>query len=156
MRFSKLIYFSLILPLSLTLGGGCEKTYDDVIPTVTVDFTINIDTDPDYISLQAVASSLLITQHPQGESSIGYDDNGVIVYHSEYRSVFYAFDATCPNCMPSSVALEVDGSVAVCPVCESKFMLPGEGVPTTGSESKYSLKEYNSRFYSDGTLYVYN
>ena len=108
---------------------------------------MNIQTDPEFMLLLQPATSMEITTHPNGDATIGYDNNGIIVYNTgDYREPFYAFDRTCPNELPESVAIELDGNMAVCPVCNSVYMLPSEGIPAIGSASKYYLKKYHTSY----------
>lgn len=156
MQKPKLIYFSIFFLLSIFFCLGCEDIETDVVPYVYTDVSINIDTDAEFFSLQTTSNSLKLETHPEGKSSIGYDDNGIIIYHMNYRTLFYAFDATCPNDLPESVSLVVEGSMATCPVCESVYILPSEGIPADGSVSRYYLKSYRTAFYSSGDLKIYN
>ncbi len=156
MNHSKLIYFSVILLLTSIFSVECENPDHVAIPYVYMDLTINIDRDPEFIKLQAASNSVKIEVHPEGRASVGYDNNGIIIYHQEYRKVFYAFDATCPHDLPKSVSLNVDGSKAVCPECGSVYILPSEGIPAEGSPSKHFLKKYHTAFYASGDIHVYN
>lgn len=155
-RHSKLIHFSLTLILSVLFSVGCEESNIMPVPYVPMDLRINIDRDAEFIDLQTPSISMKLTRHPEGRSTIGYDNNGLIIYHYEFRKTFYAFDATCPHDLPESVSLVLDGSSAICPKCESVFVLASEGQPAAGSVSRYFLKKYRSTFYSSGVLHVYN
>ncbi len=127
------------------------------IPYVPMDLTINLNVDPEFNDLRVPAASMKLTKHPEGRTTIGYDNNGLILYHYEYWKTFYAFDATCPHDLPESVSLEVDGSSAVCPKCHSVYVLTSEGQPAVGSVSKFFLKKYRTAFnVNSGDLRVYN
>jgi hypothetical protein len=96
-----------------------------------------------------------ITNHPNGDATIGYDNNGIIIYNN--GDMFYAFDRTCPNDLPSSVPISCDGSLATCPVCKSVYVLPSEGLPSTGSLAKYYLKSYYTSYNKNtGVLHISN
>jgi hypothetical protein len=99
--------------------------------------------------LSQIGNSMEITNHPNGNPTIGYDNNGIIVYNNgdEYET-YYAFDRTCPNDLPESVAVSLDDSkaTATCPKCGSVFVLPSEGLPSSGSVSKHALKKYRTYF----------
>ncbi len=116
--------------------------------------TISVDTDPEFIDIRLPSGAVEIVTHPNGGSNLGYDNNGLIIFHGV--SKFYAFDRTCPNCLPESIAVELeDNSTAVCPLCESVYVLPSEGQPAYGSVSRYFLHQYNA-YYSSGVLQIYN
>lgn len=145
--------------MSAIFSVQCENPDTMPVPFVPMDMRLNIDTDPEFIALQTPGISMKITQHPEGRSTIGYDDNGLIIYHYQFRKLFYAFDATCPHDLPVSVSVEVinNGSSAMCPKCESVFVLASEGQPATGSVSRYYLKKYRTTFNpNSGDLQVYN
>lgn len=135
----------------------CENPDVMPIPYVPMDLTININTDPEFHDLRVPSASMKLTIHPEGKTTIGFDNNGLIIYHFEYMKTFYAFDATCPHDLPESVSLEVSGSTATCPKCNSVYVLASEGQPAVGSVSKFYLKKYRSTFYvNSGDLWVYN
>ncbi len=154
MNKSKLRLFWLILILGW--GVSCEKGDNFQLPGVNIDFTLSIYGDVEFYSLQVAGNSMVITADMLGLTSLGYDNNGIIVYNS--GSGFFAFDRTCPNCYPSSYAIESDGgSYGECPNCGSGFLYTTGGTPTTGSESKYALQDYYAVYYSNsGTVRVYN
>ena len=150
----KIIQFSLIFSILFLLTVNCNDPNRFVFPYVYMDASINIDTDPEFASLRIESNAMQVLNHPNGGTSLGYDNNGIIIFHGVDR--FYAFDRTCPNDLPQSVAVELkDNSTAVCPVCKSVFVLPSEGQPAIGSVSKYFLHQY-STYYSGGVLQIYN
>ena len=118
---------------------------------------INVQTDAEFMRLLTPSSSMIITKHPNGEVSLGYDNNGIIIFNTGLSDEpFYAFDRTCPHDIATGVALDLDGSVARCPVCKSEFLLPSEGLPAKGSVSKYYMKKYRATYYGNGDLHIYN
>ena len=157
MLISKLIHFSLIPIVVICLSSACDRPDEFRFPYVEMNITMNILTDAEFISLQAPSMSLEIINHPNGNTTIGYDNNGIILFNSgDYNEPFYAFDRTCPHDLPKSIAIELDGSVAICPSCKSVYVLPSEGQPTKGSVSKYFLHKYRTNYYPNGNLFIGN
>jgi hypothetical protein len=149
---SKLIHFFLILLLSWLLPIGCNDKDKFEFPYVYMNVSINVDTDPEFANIRLPSGALEVTKHPNGLTTLGYDNNGIIIYHGIDR--FYAFDRTCPNDLPASVAVVLDGNTAKCPTCNSVYVLPSEGQPAAGSVSRYLLHQY-STYYSGGVLQIY-
>ncbi|MDZ7738309.1 MAG: hypothetical protein U5K32_04385 [Bacteroidales bacterium] len=144
---SKLSIFLLICIVSLSLSS-CNKQKNDVIPDVTVDFYIDL-TDPVFFDLNAIGNHVLVNYNTNnlGYKASGYDNNGIIIYRSQ-TDEFIALDRTCPHDYVldgSSIAVNVDGIYAECPVCKSTYALPSFGTPTSGP-SKYPLKMYRTNF----------
>lgn len=150
---SKLIQIFLILLIAIFTTVSCNDPDKFEFPYVYMNATINVDTDPEFAELRLPSGAVEIANHPNGRSSLGYDNNGIIVYHG--IDGFYTFDRTCPHDLPQSVAIVLDGNTAVCPVCKSVYVLPSEGQPAYGSVSKYFLHQYNC-YYSGGVLEIYN
>ena len=143
MARSKIIYFLLTLVLVVIFSTKCDDGDQFQFPLVYMNVSINIKTDPEFISLMVSGNSQEIIYHPNGDNTIGYDNNGIIVYNTgDDREPFFAFDRTCPHDLPESYAIESDVSSATCPNCGSMFVFPSEGQPSIGSPSKYFLKKY--------------
>ena len=134
----------------------CDNPDRFEIPGVYFDFTIFIESDVEFYSLQAAGNSIQLSALSVGLSSLGYDNNGIIIYNN--GSEFLAFDRTCPHDFPTSIAVNSEGAgSAKCPECGSIFMFPALGFPPSGSPSKYPLKEYKTIFSSvSGALRVFN
>ncbi|MFP4489212.1 MAG: Rieske (2Fe-2S) protein [Bacteroidales bacterium] len=144
---SKLSIFLLICIVSLSLSS-CKKQNNDVIPDVTVDFYIDL-TDPVFFDLNAIGNHVLVNYNTNnlGYKASGYDNNGIIIYRSQ-TDEFIALDRTCPHdyvLNGTSIAVNVDGIYAECPLCKSTYALPSFGTPTSGP-SKYPLKMYRTSF----------
>jgi len=150
MKYSKLRIF-LISTLVLCSFLGCRKEEQHPIPDVYVNILINIQTDPEYYFLQAQGSSVVINSSAIGTISLGYNDNGIIIYNAGNEE-FYAFDRTCPHDIPESIIVETDGisGFATCPQCGSVYVFPSMGLPTLDSPSRWPLKTYNA-FYNPNT-----
>jgi nitrite reductase/ring-hydroxylating ferredoxin subunit len=142
---SKLRIFLLICILSL-FHISCNKEENDVIPDVLVDFYIDLN-DPEFFSLNAIGNYVLVNSSTNnlGYKASGYDNNGIIIYRAQ-DDEFIALDRTCPHDYVldgTSVAVDVDGIYAECPLCNSTYALPSYGTPTSGP-SKYPLKMYRT------------
>lgn len=144
---SKLSIFLFICIFSVSLSS-CNKQENDVIPDVTVDFHIDLN-DPEFFDLNAIGNHVLVNYNTNnlGYKASGYDNNGIIVYRSQLDE-FIALDRTCPHDYVrdgSSIAVDVDGIYAECPLCSSTYALPSFGTPVSGP-SKYPLKMYRTSF----------
>jgi nitrite reductase/ring-hydroxylating ferredoxin subunit len=156
MKHSKLQFFWLICIILFTLSSSCDKQSQQPIPNVYVSFTINILTDPEFVLLQAQGNSLIIKNTSLGVQSIGYNNNGIILYNAG-SDEFYAFDCTCPYDYPNSIKVTTDGGIATCPQCKSQYVLQTAGMPTTKGPSTIPLKEYKTTYNPNtGDLMVNN
>jgi hypothetical protein len=157
MKHSNLQFFYLICILLTSLSSSCEKAIQQPIPNVYVSFSINILSDPEFIMLQAQGNSIVITNNTIGAQTLGYNNNGVIIYNAGGDN-FYAFDCSCPFDFPNNVRVISDGDgVATCPVCNSKYVLQSSGIPTTTGPATIPLKEYKATYIPNtGDLSVYN
>jgi hypothetical protein len=152
---SNLITFFLFVSF-LVITSSCNKDKYDVIPDVYVDFTIRFD-DPQFWNISTPTTSVIVTSDKMANwtGSIGYDNNGIIVYNSgdEFGHRFYAYDRTCPNCYKNaalSIIVNTDGGyTAVCPECGTTYLLPSNGTPTAAGPGNYMLKNYHT----DESLY---
>ena len=145
------LHFFLIFSLLLSLfSSSCEKEEQHPVPDVYVNFIINLQDDPEFYSLRFQGASVTITRSTIGALSVGYNDNGIIIYNAG-DGEFYAFDRTCPHDMPESIAVESDGNnLAICPQCGSKYVFPSMGAPSLDSPAKWPLKTYHA-FYNPNT-----
>ena len=156
MKSSKLYYFFIFCIVFLSLSSGCEKYEKHPIPSVFVNFSINLLYDPEFIHLQAQNNSQVITNNTLGILSLGYNNNGIIIYNAGFE--FYAFDRTCPYDYPQSVIVESNGSnTATCPECGSVYVFPSMGAPTLDGPATFPLKEYKAYYNPNtGDLNVFN
>ncbi len=158
MRHSKLHIFLLTFALFAGLSSSCEKQQPHPIPAAYANFSINLHTDPEFVRLAAPGNSMKIFDYTVGAFTLGFDNNGVIVYNAG-DGEFHAYDCTCPYDMPESVAVEIDGTnvFAACPVCETEYVLSSMGNPTIDGPGFWPLKEYRSYYNPNtGELRVYN
>lgn len=136
--------------------SSCNKD-NDVIPDVYVDFTLDIN-DPQFVDLAGVGNHVIVTSQTNnlGARAAGYNYNGIIVYTSDIN-VFNAYDRTCPHDYSidgSSIKLNIDFTIAICPQCSTIYALSAGGVAYSGP-GKYPLKNYKTSF--DGrNIWVWN
>lgn len=151
--FKGLITVALIALATMS----CKEEPLNEVPNVYVYFRLNILTDAELFALRTQNNAMLITNTMVGQSSLGYDNNGIIVFNAGGGD-FYAFDATCPHDLPKSVATELtSNNVATCPQCNSNYILPSLGVPSLDSPSKSALREYRATYNpNSGELVVHN
>ncbi len=150
MSVSNLRIFLLFTLVAMPLIS-CERDKNEVIPDITVDFTITFS-DPEFFDLfySPGTSVLLSSAHRHlGLGTAGFDGNGIIVYNTGLQGFEYgAFDRTCPHCYANddvSVAVNVDGVYAICPRCSTNYALGGSGLPQSGP-GQYYLKNYHTSF----------
>jgi len=147
--FLKSLLFAAFL---LTLPAGCAEELEVVVPEVPVNVILHLI----HYNLSP-ASSLIVTNQMVSTISLGYDNNGLVVYRD--ISEFYAYDRTCPYHVEKSipVVLSANPMYAECPECGSRFQLWFNGFPADSSLSKYPLKQYHSTYYPNSyTLHIYN
>ncbi len=150
MSVSNLRIFLLTSLLTLALIS-CDRDKNEVIPDITIDFTITFS-DPEFFDLfySPGTSSLISSAHRHlGYGTAGFDGNGIIVYNTGLQGFEYAaFDRTCPHCYVTdevSVAVNVDGVYAICPRCSTNYALGASGLPQSGP-GQYYLKNYHTSF----------
>jgi hypothetical protein len=146
----------LCASMLVILSFSCTKEKEQIIPTVYVSFSINIQTDPTFIQLQALGNSYIVRYYDiNNANTLGYNNNGIIVYNN--GDIFYAFDCTCPYDFPKSVAVTTDAAIAECPVCHTRYVLPSSGLPDIEGPGVYPLKEYRTSYnINTGELSVFN
>lgn len=158
MRQSKIHIFLLTFILFVCLSSSCEKQQQHPVPSSYANFTINIQTDPEFIRLTAIGNSMEISNYMVNTFTLGFDNNGVIIYNAGGNE-FYAFDRTCPYDMPESVAVESNGTngLATCPECGTVYVFPSMGTPTLDGPGIWPLREYKVYYnQNSGVLSVYN
>jgi nitrite reductase/ring-hydroxylating ferredoxin subunit len=159
MSSSKIRFFSIAISFAIALSS-CNKDKNDVVPNVTVNFSISLN-DPQFINLSVFGNAALVNKYTNniGLLAAGYDENGIIIF-SWIDSEFYAYDRTCPHDYAVnnlSVAVNIDPSNsynAICPKCGTVYALSSGGTPSKGV-GRYPLKNYRTSF--DGLrVYVSN
>ena len=145
---SKIRYFFLMLALAF-LPVSCENNKNDVIPDVYVDFTLDM---MDFMDIYEVVGSDTVDASDMRVSigrqyAGGFDGNGVIVYFG--GDAYYAYDRTCPHDYEVnglSIPVKIDFTIATCPRCSTSYSLAALGTPTSGSISRYPLKNYKTSY----------
>lgn len=144
--FSKIKIFIILAMVSIAVVS-CHKK-NDVIPDVTVDFTINLN-DPQFINLNALGGAVAVNRNTNnwGYLASGYANSGIIVARG--TDEFFAYDRTCPHDYAldgSVVKVNIDPSgfhTANCPKCGTIYSLITFGQPVSGP-GKYPLKNYRT------------
>jgi nitrite reductase/ring-hydroxylating ferredoxin subunit len=144
---SKIIHFFILLTLAITLSG-CNKSKNDVIPDVYVDFVIDLY-DPEFVNLNSPTNSDTIDARTNnwGIKSAGYNGNGIIVYCVS-DGEFYAYDRTCPHDYAVNnlnAKVKIDFTLGICPKCGTSYALAASGTPVSG-KGRYPLKNYRTSF----------
>lgn len=138
---SNLLYFFLFFLLN-TFFCSCSKTIseDDIVPHTFVKGTIYLEY---YNELNAIGNALYFDEIG---TSTGYLGHGFIVVRTS-PTEFAVFDATCTHDIEAEEHVEIDGTLAVCPICESQFSLLTGAWPLNNSVAEYKLKGYRSTYY---------
>lgn len=113
----------------------------------------NLDTQPGYV---------LINGYRNVSEIIGVA--GLLLYHSAFEDVFYAYDLACPYCWqqqqkPVQIGMK-DDFTAQCAGCQSEFgaVQYGSPAPTAGPANKENLilRQYKAHLAGYNTLVVSN
>jgi nitrite reductase/ring-hydroxylating ferredoxin subunit len=139
LKYGKYFVFSVLL---LMTSISCDKTQNTPIPYVPVSFNINL----------TIANDLTVPGNSMFFPGVGY--SGIVVY-CELPGSYYAFDATCTYEVSRTCIVQNDGVTAVCPCCDSQFILLSGAYPANGP-AEMPLKQYNVSMVNDFTLRVYN
>ena len=134
------------------LPTGCVEETDDIVPDVPVNVILPLI----HYNL-APAGSMVVTNTMVSALSLGYDNNGIIIYRDIIE--FYAYDRTCPYHIEKSIPVVISDNplYAECPECHSLYQLWFGGFPTEAGPSKYALKNYNTTYYpNSNSLHIYN
>ena len=147
---TKIAYFFILSVLFVF--GSCKKEdpqneipdVPDEIPDVPVNFSLDPNSTQ-YLELNVVNGWVYLTG--------GY--RGILVFRKSVTE-FMAYERACPydwDLANARLEVDVSGITAVCPSCQSKFILL-DGSPYEGP-SPYPMKQYQTTY--DGILlYIYN
>lgn len=132
--------FKFLFPLLAVLTLSCSKSDDkrERNPFLTdplVSLTLNLNL-PEYNPLRFPGNYIITTQGIKG-----------IVVYCASESLYFAFDLTDPNHVPSSCSrMELDGVIASCPCPndENKYYIIS-GQHTTEPDTKYPMQQYNAQ-----------
>lgn len=147
---SKIRFFSIIFSF-IVLVSSCKNDKNDVIPDVTVSFSISIN-DPQFVTLNTFGNAALVNKYTNnlGLRAAGFDENGIIIF-SWVDYEYYAYDRTCPHDYAESnlsipVNIDPENSMnAICPECGTNYSLSAGGTPASGI-GRYPLKNYKTAF----------
>lgn len=140
--FSKLRFF-LILMSGIILFQSCTKETSDVVPETY----INIVLYSDITTQIGISQSRIITNTMVPVNSLGYDNNGIIIYRNS-QNEYFAYDRTCTYHIEESIAVNLwtNPMFAVCPKCNTKYQLFWSGIPADEGPSVYPLKQYKASY----------
>ena len=149
---TNLRFFFFFIALIL-MPHSCSKDVVDCVPDTYVDITLN--TNNFFIGMN---DARIVTNTMVNVQSLGYNNNGIIVYLG--NDGYYAYDRTCTYHVEKSIAVNIEAGntlFAVCPVCSTRYQLYFSGIPTDAGPSKCPLKQYKT-FYNPNTfeLQIYN
>ena len=121
---------------------ACDNTYyRSSIPSVPVNFTLNITSEYPHFIVDNGFQTLTITQSKFEREYVGYA--GLLVWVAMDGN-YHAADLCCPHCLKPSTPIEVDGFYAVCPICDEHYDLSyGFAFPSKGT-SKEPLRKYRT------------
>ena len=144
---SHILKAAMMIVATQILMSSCENEKNDVIPDVYINFIMDLN-DPEFLPLTGLGGSVYVSASTNnyGPSAAGYDGNGIIVYCGP--DSYYAYDRTCPHDFAvngTSVKVNIDFMLAVCPVCSTKYALSAGGTPAEGI-GQYPLKNYRTAF----------
>ncbi len=125
--------------------ASCVEEEPKIVPDVYLNITINLNL-PEYTDILVPGNAVLYPNE-------GYDNNGIIVYRHT-QDEFIAFDATCPQHIEQSTAIEIDKedfATGKCPHCNTTYSFFNFGQASSG----YPLKRYRTTL-NGSYLYIGN
>ena len=132
--------------MGINIGCGDkfnEKLRDKhLIPYVPVYTQINLGIGGES-NLQVPGQPIYLTSSQPDAKSLGYNGQGIVVIRLN-DTEYACWDATCPNCQELTSHFtkeDLDGELAVCPVCHTQFSLR-YGTPFNLTYEIYPLKGY--------------
>jgi len=139
----KKLFFILI---SIVLVVSCkEPEYNDLLPNVTVNFTVNMNL-PQYSDLQIPGT------YKESPSNIGV--KGIIIYN--FNNTYKAFDLACPHLAVSSCSkMEFDGSLFLKCLCDDTTFSIYDGSPQSNGASNWA-REYKVQVLGGNRLQITN
>ena len=137
---------SVLILVTLILTFGCKK---DEHPVPNYRFTAYID-----LMLPDFNKDVFTVSYDRDGSRVGV--SGVIVYRMAFDD-YYVFERYCPHDQKLTCAVEIakGNTTAICPCCESEFLIVAPDGDVVAGPSVYALKTYRTRM--DGNyLVIYN
>lgn len=155
--------------MMLFLFASCEEgIVESPVPARKVTYSCNITTinaamgQEDVPNLDTQPGYVLINQYRNVAEIIGVA--GLLLYHSAFEDVFYAYDLACPYCWqhekrPVQIGMK-DAFTAQCEACGSEFgaVQYGSPAPSQGPANKENLmlRPYRAHLSGYNTLVVTN
>lgn len=158
---------SLLLFFSFLFASCADDDLSESpVPALRVNYTCNVTTinaamqQTDVPHLDCQPGYVLINSHLNVSDVIGVA--GLLLYHSAFEDVYYAFDLACPYCYQHGrKAVQIgmnDTFAALCPECKSEFQGVQYGSPaaTVGPANKENLplRRYRAKMINYNTLLV--
>ena len=135
------IKITILVLITLQIINSCEKPKEHIIPDVSVNIYLNLN-DAEYSSLLAPGGTMVV------EGGL----NGIVIYRIT-ESKFGTYERTCPYNPDDNCEVDINGAIAKCPCCSSRFSLL-DGSLIEGP-AEWPLKEYSNSF--DGVyLFISN
>ncbi len=121
---------------------ACENTnYRSSVPSVPVNFTLNITQEHPHFVVDNGFQTMEITQSKFEREYIGVA--GLLIWIA-MDGRYHAADLCCPKCLNIKKPVAADGIFAVCPTCNEQFDLSfGYAFPTKGY-AKEPLRSYQA------------
>ena len=144
---SKIVFF-LLVSITLGINIGCGDKFDEklrdkhLIPYVPVYTQITLGIGGES-NLQVPGQPIYLTSSQPDAKSLGYNGQGIVVIRLN-DTEYACWDATCTNCQELTSHFtkeDLDGELAVCPVCHTQFSLR-YGTPFNLTYEIYPLKGY--------------
>jgi nitrite reductase/ring-hydroxylating ferredoxin subunit len=124
----------------------CKKEPTEVFPNASFSVSVNLITNNIGIG---TADSI------PNAAKLGAAGKGILVYNADGIS-YIAYSALCTNYPKDTSAVIINGLIAQCPKCKSRFLLSEDGSVLNGV-AKYPLKQYSVSVIDGGnTLVIQN
>lgn len=154
---SNLQYFFVFLLFASSIYSCSSNSVDvnEIVPYRKINVQLNLDYHSELSNNTALYFSDVYGQN------VGYKNHGIIVFRANDK--YYAYDATCTHDVEADEHVELNDpdddeaweGVAVCPLCNSSFLIQNEAFPTDKSVAKYPLKSYKTTK-TGNLLRIYN
>ncbi len=122
---SKIVFF-LLVSITLGINIGCGDKFNEKLR-----------------DKHLIPQPIYLTSSQPDAKSLGYNGQGIVVIRLN-DTEYACWDATCTNCQELTSHFtkeDLDGELAVCPVCHTQFSLR-YGTPFNLTYEIYPLKGY--------------
>lgn len=144
MNWTKIKFLGLAVGLMFQ-STSCVEEEPKIVPDVHVKLKINLYLTQ-FSHIQVPGNAIMYPNE-------GFDKKGIVIYRYTIDE-FFAFDATCPQHIEKSTAIEIveDGfDTGKCPHCSTTYSFHNWGQASSG----YPLKRYKTTL-SGSFLYITN